>query len=323
MSKNVWHSITLSIVFVLCTVLVSAQNEFAATLEVLNSGVEVRRANTRNFINVEFEAIVGVGDVIKTDETGEARITFFVDGTDVLLESNTEYRIIEFTGDDEDFQLRVEVIIGQAVHRLNRILGINSSYDVETPGMTLAAQGTVFAIRVEDNGRSGMLVSEGIVDAISQDSTADVEEAFGVRSAVDSELSDVVRASTFDELDAALDGCTATITTPDDVSINVRLSPAMDAARVGFIAADEISTLLGISDTGNWYRIAYDGGFGWILSTSAIIDNGCAGLRVFESTQIEDTALYENLDESVSVPSQSSTTTDEEQAEESDENTGE
>ena len=198
---------------------VTAQNEFAATLEVLNSGVEVQRVNTVNFIAVEIEAIVGVGDTIRTDDTGSARVTFFADGTDVTLDPNTEYRIVEFQGDEDDFQLTVEVLVGQTTHRLNRILGANSSYDVETPGMTLAAQGTIFAIRVEDDGRSGMLVSEGVVDAGTGDDTADVPPEFGIRSEVGDDLSDVVRASSFAELDAALDGCSVSVTTVDDVSI--------------------------------------------------------------------------------------------------------
>ncbi|MEL7435583.1 MAG: FecR domain-containing protein [Chloroflexota bacterium] len=271
----------------LMNLVVVAQNEFAATLEVLSSGVDVQRVNTSNFITVEVEAIVGVGDVIRTDETGEARITFFADGTDVTLEANTEYRIIEFEGDDDDFQLTVEVLAGQATHRLNRALGASSQYDVETPGMTLAAQGTEFAIRVEENGRSGMLVFEGDVEAGSDDSFVDVSAAFGVRSSVDSALSDVVRASTFDELDAALDGCTATVTTLDDVSINIRSGPSLDNERIGMISADDIDMFVGINETGDWYRIQFGEGFGWILSSNATVDTTCAGLRVFADTYSE------------------------------------
>lgn len=267
---------------------VNAQNEFAATLEVLNSGVEVQRVNTANFISVGLEAIVGVGDTIRTDETGSARVTFFADGTDVTLEPNTEYRIVEFQGDEEDFQLTVEVLVGQTTHRLNRVLGANSSYDVETPGMTLAAQGTEFRIRVEDSGRSGMLVSEGVVDAGTDDGSADVPPEFGIRSAVSEPLSDVVRASTFDELDAALDGCTVSVTTIDDVSINVRLAPSLDQERLGIISAAEIDTFFGVSEDGQWYRIAFEDDFGWILSSSASVDSNCAGLRVFENASFED-----------------------------------
>lgn len=282
---------------------ISAQNEFAATLEVLNPGVEVQRVNTSNPIAVSVEAIVGVGDIIRTDDTGEARITFFADGTDVLLEPDTEYRIVEFEGNDDDFNLNVEVLAGQATHRLNRVLGASSSYDVTTPGMTLAARGTEFSIRVEDNGRSAMITREGTVSAETPDSEAAVEPNFGVRSEVGEPLSDVVAATNFDELDAALDGCTASLSTPDDVSLNVRLGPSTDQLRIGTIAASDVTNLMGISESGNWYRIAYRGGFAWILSSNAQISSGCAGLRVFADTQVENVDLFESLGDPVDLES--------------------
>jgi hypothetical protein len=273
------------------TFVVTAQNEFAATLEVLNAGVEVQRVNTANFIAVEVEAIVGVGDTIRTDDTGIALVTFFADGTDVTLDPNTEYRIVEFQGDDEDFQLTVEVLAGQTTHRLNRVLGANSNYDVETPGMTLAAQGTVFTIRVEDSGRSGMLVSEGIVDAGSDEASADVPPEFGIRSEVNNPLSDVVRASSFDELDSALDGCTVSVTTPDDVSMNVRVAPSVEAEQIGFVTASTLDNFIGVSADGLWYRIGFEDDFGWILSSTASVDSACAGLRVFEADMFADSGV--------------------------------
>ncbi len=292
--------ITLGTTLLLCAT-VLAQNEFAATLEVLNPGVEVQRVNTSNPIAVSVEAIVGVGDIIRTDETGEARITFFADGTDVTLESNTEYRIAQFEGDDEDFQLTVEVLAGQVTHRLNRALGSNSFYDVETPGMTLAARGTIFAVRVEEDGRSAILTREGSVDAESSGNSVDVPLDFGVRSEVNSPLSDVVRATSFDQLDSALDGCTVVVTTVDDVSLNVRLGPAIERPRVGIISAEQIDTFYGVSEAGSWYRLPFRSGFGWVLSSSAQIIGECAGLRIFPDDQIEDVSLYQDLGDAVDL----------------------
>lgn len=286
--RRIYPVFIVGLFSLLVSFVVGAQNEFAASLEVLSAGVEVQRVNTVSFIAVEVEAIVGVGDTIRTDETGEARVTFFTNGTDVTLEPGTEYRIIEFAGDEDDFNLTVEVIAGQAVHRLNRTLGANSSYDVETPGMTLAAQGTVFAIRVEDNGRSGMLVYEGLVDADAEDNGEEVPAEFGIRSEVSSELSDVVRASTFAQLDAALDGCSVAVSTTDDVSINVRSAPSLEAPQIGLIADSDIDIFFGVNTAGNWYRIAFEDGFGWILSSNATLDSGCAGLRVFNNSFTED-----------------------------------
>ncbi len=277
-----------------------AQSDLAATLEVLTGTVEVKRVNTANWIAINIEAIVGVGDTIRTGDTGQARITFFSDGVETDILPSSEFMIDTFTGGTEpedDFTLEVSVLVGQTVQRLGRVLDASSSYEVNTPGMTLAARGTEFTIRVEDSGRAGMLVSEGNVDADSNESTANVPPAFGIRSAADEDLSDVVLASTFEELDAALDGCTVTVSTPDDVRLNVRVAPSRDAFRIGTIAAEDIDIFYGVSASGNWYRIMFNGGFGWILSSSSSVESACAGLRVFEDNHSEDINSYDTFGE--------------------------
>lgn len=301
----------LSVCILLCTLLislnVSAQGQLAATLEVLSPGVVVQRFNTVNAIEVTVEAIVGVGDLIRTDETGSARITFFADGTDTELMPNTEYVIQQFEGDEDTFIIAVEVLVGETQQRLGQLLDSDSSYNVDTPGMLLAARGTVFDIRVEDDGRAAMLVSEGNVDASADSTSADastsanVPTGFGVRSEDGGPLSDVVQATTFDELDAALDGCTATASTPDDVRINVRIGPSLEQPRVGTIAASEIGRFFGTTEDGQWFRIAFRGGFGWILTTDNTLQETCAGLRLFPASQLEDPQLYEFIGDPIDI----------------------
>lgn len=287
--KRILIGVTLSLWLLLSIGFTLAQNELAATLEVLSGGVEVQRVNTANPIQVEVASVVGVGDIVRTNETGEARITFFADGTDTVLKSNTEFRIVAFEEiSEEDFLLTIEVIAGQTVQRLERVLGANSTYDVQTPGMTLAARGTEFSIRVEYNGRSAMLVREGTVAAEADESdVAHVPANYGVRAPSDGELSDVVLASTFAQLDAALDGCSASVTTIDDVSINVRTGPSMELDNVGIIADGDIDLFMGVSESGDWYRIPFGDEYGWILSSNARVSSNCAGLRVFEDSWVE------------------------------------
>lgn len=276
--------------------------ELAATLEVLAGKIEVKRVNTENWIVVNLEAIVGVGDTIRTSDTGRARITFFSDGVETDILPNSEFAIDTFTGGTEiedSFNLEVSVLVGQTVQRLGRVLDASSSYDVNTPGMTLAARGTEFAIRVEDNGRAGMLVREGLVDAGSDGITADVPAEFAIRSAVDETLSDVVRASTFDELDSGLDGCTVSVSTLDDVRLNVRISPNVDTFRIGTIDATDIDIFYGVNTSSNWYRILFNGGFGWILSSASDVQDSCAGLRVFPDDHSEDIETYDSFGESI------------------------
>jgi ferric-dicitrate binding protein FerR (iron transport regulator) len=277
-------------------------SDLAALLEVREGTVEVRRVNTQQWIAVRVEAIVGVGDGIRTGADGRARITFFADGIESELLPGTETRIESFNGGEQRFNLNFEVVLGQTVQRIGRALDASSSYTVTTPGMSLAARGTLFEVRVEEDGRSAMLVRESLVEASSDGENARVDAGFGVRSEVDEPLSDVVRASTFEQLDSALDGCMVTITTPDDVSLNVRLAPRLDAPRVGTIAASEVTLLLGVTESGGWYRLPFRGGFGWILSSTVVIEQPCAGLRVFPlDTPAEDPALYTSLGDPVSL----------------------
>ena len=221
----------------------------AATLEVLEAGVEVLRADTSNWILVNRESIVGTGDTIRTDDTGRARITFFADGTASEILPNSEYRIDQFRGNDTSFTLILELVIGQSLQTLGRVLDTSTEYQMITPAMSLSARGTAFVMRVEPTGRAAMFVSDGLVDASDEEATSQVPPAFGIRADTEGELSDVVRASTFDELDAALDGCTAVVTMLDDVSYNVRAVPSTDAAIVAMLPAQEIDRFFGVTQT--------------------------------------------------------------------------
>ncbi|MDZ4770216.1 MAG: SH3 domain-containing protein [Chloroflexota bacterium] len=277
-------------------------SDLAALLEVLDGTVEVRRVNTEQWIAVKIEAIVGVGDHIRTDATGRARITFFADGIETELLADTETRIDSFNGSEQTFNLNLAVVVGQTVQRIGRALDASSSYNVTTPGMSLAARGTLFEVRVEDDGRSAMLVRESTVEASKDGENAAVTPGFGIRSEAETALSAVVAATTFEELYAALDGCPATLTTPDDVSLNVRLAPRLDAPRIGTIAAADVTELFGVTEAGEWYRLEFRGGFGWVLSSTSTIGTPCAGLRVFADNYLgEDTTLYSELGDVVQL----------------------
>ncbi len=274
-------------------VVAQESDELAATLEVLSPGVEVLRADTVNWVSIKIEAIIAFGDIIRTDETGRARVTFFSDGVDTELLPNTEYKIEHFRGDSESFSIEVQVIAGETVQRLTKLLDSTSNYNIITPGMELVARGTQFAIRVEGSGRSAMLVSEGAVDASAQSQAANVPPGFGVRANAQETLSDVVAAATFEQLDAALDGCSVVVTTTDDVSLNVRSGPATTFEQIGTITAIELIRFFGKTESGNWYRIPFQGDFAWVLSSTAEVDENCAGLRLFPDDYDPESAVDE------------------------------
>lgn len=285
----------------LFTPLSKAQDELAALLEVMDTGVEVQRVNTSNWIAVRVEAIVGVGDTIRTSATGRARVVFFADEITTEIQPNTTYHIQQFNGDETSFVIEAEVRAGETIQSLTRVLDAASSYHVNTPAMQLAARGTLFAIRVEADGRSAMLVSQGMVGAAAPDNTsAEVASGFGVRAK--DTLSEVVPATTFAQLDSALDGCPATVTTVGDVSINVRQGANREATRIGVLDANEITKLVGTVESGEWYRVEFRGGYGWILSETARIAEDCAGLRQFPNNHgPENALLYTSLGDTINL----------------------
>ena len=298
--KKVLHLLILATLLAIAPGPVQAQDELAASLEVLNAGVEVQRVGTTQWVPIKVESLVGQGDAIKTDATGKAIITFFNDGTAVELEPDTEYQIVEFTGDDTTFTLRVEVLAGITRQQLGRLLDPGSSYEVLTPGASMTARGTDFSVRVEASGRSSVLTYEGLVGAEKDRTAANIAPGYGLRAEVSGSLSDVVPATTFDELDAALDGCAGAINTPADVRLNVRLGPDSSTARVGSIGPDEVNLLIGTDTTDGWYRIPYRGGYGWVSGAAMdvqITDDACTTLPVYASDHLEDAARYSLVSE--------------------------
>lgn len=268
--------------------------ELAAVLEVIDTGVTIQRVGTSMWVEVNVESIVGAGDVIRTNTNGKVRITYFADGTFTELEPNTEYRIVDFSGTEERFALSVEVLAGIAVQQFARLLDPVSSYEVLTPGMAMTVRGTDFAVRVEEDGRSALLTFDGLVEADAAGNAAEINPGFGVRSAVAEELSAVVPATTFDELDAALDGCPTEFESEADVRLNVRVGPGLDYGRVGSVDIQAVSIAYGVDESSNWYRIPFSDGFGWVSSVPFEVRT-CDELRRFtaeDADYVEDVGLY-------------------------------
>ena len=244
-----------------------AQGDLAAVLEVLEAGVEVQRADTSNWLPVTRESIVGVGDSIRTDSTGRARITFFETGSDIEITPDSEIRINDYSGDDQaGYQTSLQVLAGITRQQVQRFANPASSFEVITPGMAMTVRGTDFDVRVEDTGRSALITGEGDVGASADQVVVPVLEGFGVRSEVGEDLSPVIPATSFEELDAGLDGFAATFASEGDVRLNVRLGPGKDFQYVGSILPEAIESIYGTDASGEWYRIAFREGFGWVSS---------------------------------------------------------
>ncbi|HVO42563.1 MAG TPA: hypothetical protein VMT34_08065, partial [Aggregatilineales bacterium] len=234
---------------------------------------------------------------------GRARITFFANGTDTDVLPSTEFRIDDFTGSAAQYQLSVTVIIGQTTQRVEKLLDPGSSYQINSTGMEMAVRGTVFAVRVEKSGRSATIVGKGLIKSkgiAASSATVDVPEGYGVRADATRGLSDVVKATSFAQLDAALDGCAAVVQTIGDVVLNVRIGPGLSFQRIGQLETRRLEHVIGETETTKWYRVPFKGGFAWVFAPALKLDSGCAGLRQFpDSYGPENGSLYSGLDKDI------------------------
>ncbi len=160
--------------------------EFAATLEVYTEGVEVKRAETEQWIAVTGRAVVAAGDSIRTDATGQAMIIWFDDGTLVELRPNTEIVINAFNGDPDgdQFVIETQVILGQVFNNVAHLVNQDSRYTVVTPTMQAAVRGTTFGIDVQADSQSTIAVGAGIVAVSQGENEHQVEAGFWLRASV-------------------------------------------------------------------------------------------------------------------------------------------
>jgi len=278
-----------------------ADAQLVASLDVLGPNVTMRRAGTDTFVNISKETLVGVGDTVRTSPTARARITFFANGTDTEVQPSSEIQIDDFSGTEDKFTISLTVVLGQTTQRIAKLLDSNSSYTINSTGLELAVRGTSFDVRVEPSGRSALIVKTGAVatknTGAPSATSAQVGPGFGVRAEAGKGLSDVVRASSFAQLDSALDGCGALISTAGDVRLNVRTGPGLGFARIGQLGNNFRQGVLGVTETTKWYRVVFKGGFGWVYAPALKLDATCPGLRTFPDTfGPEDTSLYQGLE---------------------------
>ena len=140
--------------------------EIEASVEVLESRVEIMELGTKSWETVHSDTFVSSGDRIRTDETGSALITWFGDGTFIELQPNSELIIEEFSVDDESFVIDASLIQGSILNSVRRLIDQSLRYQINTSNMTATVRGTVFAVSLDDETmNTTVAVVEGTVHA--------------------------------------------------------------------------------------------------------------------------------------------------------------
>jgi len=274
-------------------------------------GVEIRRTNTDTWIPIKVESIVGVGDGIRTKSSGRATIRFFDGLFKVQLSPDTEIALDTFNGLPESFTLAVSVKRGFVHQGSGRTFTDLTAFQIVTPGFRASVLQGESDTRVEDNGRSAVITASG--GHLSVNGTdkkpADIPGVSGVRAAVGEPVSEVVPARSFTALDIALDGCPSEVNVDGDTRLNVRLGADLGFQRIGGLDTRTAVQVMGLSNSGGWYRIRYRGGYGWIATQKLPLPTSCTDLRLFpDKFGPEDASLYKDLSDIIKIEPTAATT---------------
>jgi hypothetical protein len=157
-----------------------------ASLEVVNDGVSLMRVGSKNWQRLDQDVVLGAGDRVRTDENGQAIITWFEDGTLIEVLPATELIIEEVVATENEFIMDATLIYGNVFNSVRRLLDTGSRYQVNTSGISATVRGTVFSVSVDAQMNSIIIVHEGTVSAgYSLADTAAVEVTAGNALVVD------------------------------------------------------------------------------------------------------------------------------------------
>ncbi|MGH2353900.1 MAG: FecR family protein, partial [Chloroflexota bacterium] len=140
-----------------------------ATLGILQTEVEAAdRATPQEFLPGRQGQDLAVGDVVRTDPTGNALVTYF-EGTTAEVGPSSRLVVQQLTkGETGAPQVSLFQAAGQVIHRVARALLPGARYEVQTPAATVIVRGTVLRMTVHPDGTTRIEVFSGRVEVAAQ-----------------------------------------------------------------------------------------------------------------------------------------------------------
>ncbi|MFL7791725.1 MAG: FecR domain-containing protein, partial [Anaerolineae bacterium] len=141
-----------------------------ATLEGGSGVVEVLPAGGDAWQRVLTGARVEAGDRLRTGPESTVQVVFF-DGSTTDLVAETELTIAQLSS-KQDGSGKIIVLhqwLGRTYNHVQPLLDADSRFEIKTPAAVTAVRGTKFALGVEEDGTTQVVVVEGQVDVKAQE----------------------------------------------------------------------------------------------------------------------------------------------------------
>lgn len=217
------------------------------------------------------------GETLRTDEGGVALITWFYDGTESALGTNSSVSLNEFSGEAAgDYMIDLTLNQGHLVSGLGGVaadISENGEMVVEAPDFTVRPLRGQFELIVNETGETTLIVTEGRVEVLVGDDVAvTVDENHYLVGAPGEP-----QVLTEDGVTPNMGGvCTAETPT----NLNVRLAPTEESRRLGGLEAGQIVWVRSATEGRLWLQIYYETAeddeegrnYGWIYGPAVTLD---------------------------------------------------
>lgn len=127
----------------------------------------------QNLVPVTEVMMVRAGDEIRLGAAAAAQLRLD-DGSTVDLAENTTLQITDLKTTSETYVVRLNLLVGKLVSRVERILGSGDAFDIRTPSSTASVRGTVFTVEVIAAHVTYIACAEGVVAVQMGEASAQV-----------------------------------------------------------------------------------------------------------------------------------------------------
>jgi len=253
-----------------------AQEPLAAVLEITYAGVELKRANTDEWLPlpVGAQAPFGIGDSLRTGKTGRVLLSFD-DAAQTLVMPLSEFQLQTFVKAADKMDLKAKLVSGRSIQQISDPSRFES-YLVEMQHMTLQAPTALFATQVFADVSSDVIVAQGAVTAVKGDEQIELNAGSGIRAGETfGEVVNLTPPQGFPFLAVGSDTCRALIqsTIPGETSVSVRIGPGEGYLNLGNILNGTIIPILGVADEGGRYLTPYLSTYGWLIPSGVTLQS--------------------------------------------------
>lgn len=222
------------------------------------------------------------GEALRTDETGVALVTWFYDGTEVVLGANAQLTINSFSGEsDTEFEIDLTLDAGHLAGGIGSVASASGgTWKLSTPAFMIQVISGQFEVMVNEDGTAWLVVTKGSVELAQADDdwvTVEANHYFA---------GDGVQALSDDGVtpNVSMDGiCTASAST----NLVVRMFPSENSQRLDGVPEGQTLWVRAGTQGKLWLQVYFETdpvqddlhNYGWVYGPATVMDEAaCDGL---------------------------------------------